>query len=366
MYIYEQNKWPNFTWNSDKLLEPLSIVRCAQGKLLGKLEIIGFENLDNAIFETLTLDIIKSSEIEGEILSREQVRSSLARKLGIDLPNQISSSRDVDGIVELTLEAVQNFNEQLTEERLFSWHSALFPSGRSGLYKIATGKWRDGLNGPMQVVFGIAGREKVHFEAPDAQIIPEMMSRFVNWFNSEKELDEILIAGITHLYFVTIHPFEDGNGRIARALSDMLLARADGIPQRFYSMSAQIMNERKEYYIQLERAQRGNMDITSWLVWFLNCLYRSILNSDVILEKTVKKYKYWQHAKEFTLNERQQKMLNLLLDDFKGKLTSSKWAKITKCSTDTALRDIQNLINNGLLKKNDAGGRSSSYSLLHI
>lgn len=363
MYIYERENWPQFYWNSEKLLDNLSRVRKAQGRLLGKLDILGFENLSDAQLESLTLTVLKSTEIEGEVLSREQVRSSLARRLGIDLPNETRSSRDVDGMVELTLEAVQNYKDPLSKERLFAWHGALFPTGRSGLYEITVGNWRDGSNGPMQVVSGSMGREKVHFKAPDAAKLPVLMNEFIHWFNAENNIDTILFAGIAHLYFVTLHPFEDGNGRITRALSDMLLARADGIPQRFYSMSAQIMTERKEYYNQLERAQKGDLDITKWLHWFLNCLLNAITNADTMLDTVVQKYRFWQKAKGFALNNRQQKMINLLLDNFKGKLNTSKWAKITKCSTDTALRDIQDLLKKELLKKEPGGGRSTSYKL---
>ncbi len=371
MYIHKRNEWPNFLWDSDKLIKALADVRNVQGRLIGKLEALGFNNLSDAVLETLTLDVIKSTEIEGEVLSREQVRSSLARRLGIDLPDDVHSSRNVDGvvdgivdgIVELTLDATQNFNSELTEDRLFGWHCALFPTGRSGLYKIVAGNWRDGSSGPMQVVSGSAGREKVHFEAPDANEIPQMMHEFISWYNNINDIDDILKAGIAHLYFVTLHPFEDGNGRITRALTDMLLARSDGIPQRFYSMSAQIMNQRKEYYDMLEKTQKGTLEITSWLIWFLDCLLGAIKNADVLLEKVVNKYRFWQKAKEQNLNERQQKIVNMLLDDFKGKLNTSKWAKITKCSTDTALRDIQDLVKKGLLIKGPEGGRSTSYLL---
>ncbi len=362
MYIHQRKDWPELNWDSKKLLELLASVRNAQGRLLGRLEALGFENISNAVLETLTLDIIKSTEIEGEVLSREQVRSSLARRLGIHLSDEIQSSRDVEGIVELTLDATQNFRAELTEDRLLGWHCALFPTGRSGLYKIKVGSWRDGSHGPMQVVSGSAGREKVHFEAPDASLLPQMMNAFLNWYN-KTETDDILKAGIAHLYFVTLHPFEDGNGRIARALTDMLLARSDGIPQRFYSMSAQIMNQRKEYYEILEQTQKGTLDITSWLLWFLNCLLGAIKNADTLLEKVVDKYRFWQKAKQQNLNERQQKIINMLLDNFKGSLNTSKWAKITKCSTDTALRDIQDLVKKGILIKGPEGGRSTSYVL---
>jgi len=341
VYIHQRKEWPEFHWESDKLLGLLASVRNAQGRLLGRLEALGFENISDAVLETLTLDVMKSTEIEGEVLSREQVRSSLARRLGIELPNEIQSSRDVEGIVELTLDAAQNFR---------------------ALYKISVGNWRDGSHGPMQVVSGSAGREKVHFEAPDASILPQMMNEFLIWYNTA-DMDDILKAGIAHLYFVTLHPFEDGNGRITRALTDMILARSDGIPQRFYSMSAQIMNQRKEYYEILENTQKGSLDITLWLQWFLHCLHGAIKNAEILFEKVVYKYRFWHKAKECNLNERQQKMINLLLNDFKGSLNTSKWAKIAKCSADTALRDIQDLIKKGILTKGSEGGRSTNYVL---
>ena len=364
MYIYQHKEWPRFTWKSDELLSTLATVRNNQGRLLGKLETLGFDNLDSALLETLTLDIVKSTEIEGEVLSREQVRSSLAHRLGISIEDDTPTSRDIDGIVELTLDATQNYQQELTVERLFGWHGALFPTGRSGLYKIKVGHWRDGANGPMQVVSGGYGREKIHFEAPDAKLLARLMDDFIAWFNSDKSIDPILVAGVAHLYFVTLHPFEDGNGRLTRALTDMLLARADGIPQRFYSMSAQIMKQRKEYYLQLEKAQKGTLDITSWLMWFLDCLNSAIISADGVIDNVLAKYRFWQRAKEYSLNSRQQKMLNLLLDNFKGKLSTSKWAKITKCSTDSALRDITTLIQFGLLEKEDGGGRSTSYRVV--
>lgn len=366
MYIYEHENWPNFEWNSDILLPLLGRVRNAQGLLIGKLEALGFENLNDALLETLTLDVLKTTEIEGEILSKEQVRSSLARHLGISIPNEVQATRDVDGIVELTLDATQNYNKPLDQDRIFGWHCGLFPTGRSGLYKIVVGNWRDGANGPMQVVSGSAGNEKIHFEAPCAKNIPSMMNDFINWFNEKKDFDPIIFAAIAHLYFITLHPLEDGNGRIARAITDMLLARADGMSQRFYSMSAQIMNQRKEYYDILEKTQKDNLDITEWLVWFFNCLMNSISYAETVLEKVLQKYRFWQKQKSATLNDRQKKMLNLLLEDFKGKLNTSKWAKITKCSSDTALRDIQDLLDKGILKKEAEGGRSTNYTLVKL
>ena len=364
MYIYEHNGWPRFTWDSEKIIDSLALVRNAQGRLIGKLEALGFENLSDANLETLTLDVMKSTEIEGEILSREQVRSSLARRLGIEISDEVSSSRDIEGIAELTLDATRNFLSELTKDRLFGWHSALFPAGRSGLYKIVVGTWRDGSQGPMQVVSGGAGRERVHFEAPSVTLIPREMQEFITWYNSTDSGDSILKAAVAHLWFVTLHPFEDGNGRIARALTDMLLARSDGIPQRFYSMSAQIMNQRKGYYQILEQTQIGSLDITPWLAWFLSCLHDAIKNADILLDKVVKKYRFWQKAKEKNLNMRQQKMVNLLLDDFKGVLNVSKWAKIMQTSTDTALRDIVDLVEKGILVKGEEGGRATHYSLI--
>lgn len=366
MFIYQQEKWPDFIWD-DKLLSPLiSKVRHLQGKVLGKMESLGFELRNAAVLETLTQDVIKSTEIEGISLNQDQVRSSIARRLGMDISGLVSSDRNVDGVVEMMLDATQNFNKPLTTERLFGWHTALFPAGKSGSYNIITGFWRNDSTGPMQVVSGAIGHEKVHYQAPSASILDREMQLFFNWFNNEKELDPIIKAGLAHLRFVTIHPFEDGNGRIARAITDMLLARSDGIPQRFYSMSAQIRIERKGYYDILEKTQKGSLDVTVWLEWFLNCLNDSLISSEQILAQILYKHRFMNKHATQVLNERQALMLNKLLDGFFGNLTSTKWAVIAKCSQDTALRDIQDLINKKILQKNSEGGRSTNYKLVEI
>ena len=324
---------------------------------------LGFELRNEANLEILTQEIIKSTEIEGEILDREQVRSSIARRLGLDISGSVYSEHHVDGIVDLMIDATKNFEKDLNKERLFSWHSALFPSGQSGMYKIIAGQWRDDSTGPMQVVSGALGKEKVHFQAPPATLIENEMRLFVDWFNLEQNTDLVLKAAIAHLWFVTIHPFEDGNGRISRALSDMLLARSDEQSYRFYSMSAQIRKERNSYYDILEKTQKGSLDITMWLEWFLNCLLHAIENSEKILEKIIKKHYFWVKHSRVSLNDRQRKILNMLLDDFHGVLNTTKWAKIGKCSQDSALRDIQYLIEKEILIKSEQGGRSTNYIL---
>lgn len=366
MYIYQKKNWPKFNWDNEILLATLGEVRNLQGKLIGSMEFLGFDLKSEATLETLTLDIIKSTEIEGEILNPEQVRSSLATRLGIEIVGLVPSDRNVDGIVDLMLDATQKYDQQLSTERLFNWHASLFPTGRSGMYKIVTGKYRDDSTGPMQVVSGAMGKEKVHFQAPNSNDVEDEMDHFIKWFNQENKLDPVIKAGIAHLWFITIHPFEDGNGRIARALTDLLLTRADGVSQRFYSMSAQIRLERKKYYEILEHSQKGTLDITNWLEWFLNCLMNALKASDVILSKVLYKHKFWNKYAAITLNNRQILLLNKLLDGFKGKLTSSKWAKIAKCSTDSALRDIQDLITKQILIKETGGGRSTSYNLNEI
>lgn len=366
VYIYQQNDWPQFTWDNEVLLVLLGKVRNMQGKLIGKMESLGFELRSDAVLETLTLDVLKSTEIEGEILNPEQVRSSIARCLGMDIYGLVSSDRNVDGVVEMMLDATQHFEKSLTTERLFDWHSALFPTGRSGMYKIIVGNWRNDSTGPMQVVSGAMGKEKVHYQAPDATKLENEMNAFIEWFNSEDKLDPVIKAGLAHLWFVTIHPFEDGNGRIARAITDMLLARADGSSQRFYSMSAQIRSERKEYYSILEKSQKGTLDVTAWLQWFLNCLMNALNATDQTLAKVLYKHQFWNKHAVIILNDRQKLLLNKLLSGLDGKLTSSKWAKIAKCSADTALRDIQDLINKQILRKKPAGGRSTNYELNDI
>ncbi len=341
----------------------LSEARNLQGRLIGKMESLGFALRNEALLDTLTLDVVKSSEIEGEILNSHEVRSSVARKLGMEIAGSVDSDRNVDGVVEMMVDATQNCFQPLTAERLFDWHAALFPTGRSGMYKITVADWRKDTTGPMQVVSGALGKEKVHFQAPDSDLVESEMQRFLSWYNSADNTDLVLKAAIAHLWFVTIHPFEDGNGRIARALTDMLLARADKSNQRFYSMSAQIRQERKGYYEILEKTQKGSLDVTAWINWFLQCLVNALQSTDSTLTRVLFKADFWNKHSNTAINERQRKLLNKLLDGFDGKLTSSKWAKIAKCSKDTAIRDINDLIDKDILQKETAGGRSTNYEL---
>ena len=363
-YIYEYDEWPYFTWDSNKLLNLVSEVRNLQGQLTGKMDALGFNLQNEAFLETLSQDVIKSSEIEGEILDNDQVRSSIARRLGMDISGLVESDRNVDGVVEMMLDATQKFNKELTEDRLFGWHSSLFPSGRSGMYKIIVGNWRDDSTGPMQVISGPMGREEVHFQPPNATKIQKEMDQFLNWFNKEKSDDPVLKAAIAHLWFITIHPFEDGNGRMARAITDLTLSRSEKRPERFYSMSTQIRNEKKQYYGILETTQKNTPDITDWLEWFLLCLKNAIIASDEIVQKVMIKHKFWNENKSVPFNERQIKIINMLFNTFFGNLTTTKWAKINKCSPDTALRDIHDLINKKILKKQEGGGRSTSYEII--
>lgn len=344
----------------------LASVRHKQGKLVGRMENLGFSLQEEAVLQTLTLDAVKSNEIEGEILNADLVRSSIARRLGMDIGMLTPADRHVEGVVEMLLDATQNYQEALSEERLFGWHAALFPTGRSGMFKITVGNWRDNAGGPMQVVSGPMGREKVHFEAPASERLPEEMTQFINWFNADNDQDSVIKAAIAHLWFVTIHPFDDGNGRIARSIADMQLARSDESTQRFYSMSAQIQQKRKHYYDILEKTQKGDLDITEWLEWFLNCLDGALEATETTLNSVLNKAKYWKLFAEKNINDRQKLMLNKLLDGFEGKLNTSKWAKIAKTSLDSALRDIQNLIDQGILEKEDSGGRSTSYRLADL
>ena len=365
VFIYQLPGWPSFKWNTEKIGMLLTEVRHQQGKLLGRMERLGFALQSEATLQTLTLDVLKSSEIEGELLDADQVRSSIARRLGIDIAGMVTTDRHVEGVVEMMLDATQHFEKLLTEERLFGWHAALFPTGRSGIHKIVVGAWRDNLpHDPMQVVSGPMGKETIHYEAPAAELLPDEMNRFLQWFNETINMDPVLKAAIAHLWLVTIHPFDDGNGRIARAVADMQLARADGTSQRFYSMSAQIRKERNSYYTILEKTQRGNLDITEWLVWFLECLNRALNAPEEILSLIFKKASFWKAHEKTIFNPRQVLLLNKLLDKFEGKLTTSKWAKIAKCSHDTALRDINDLIEKKVLAKEESGGRSSSYVLV--
>jgi Fic family protein len=365
-YIHQLPTWPRFSWSQETLASSLASIRHKQGRLIGHLQALGFSIRAEAVLETLTLDVLKSSEIEGEILNPEQVRSSLARKLGIEIAGAPPTDRHVEGIVTMMLDATQHFDKPLTAQRLFKWRAALFPTGRSGMYDIVAGAWRNDARGPMQVVSGPPGRERVHYEAPAAERLDSEMTSFIDWTNRSEATDPVLRSAIAHLWFVTIHPFDDGNGRIARAIADWLLAQSENSPQRFYSMSAQIRLERNTYYDVLERTQVGTLDVTLWLEWFLQCLSRAIDATETTLASVLRKARFWDKRRTAQLNDRQRLMLNMLLDGFKGKLTSSKWAKLTKCSQDTAHRDIQDLIEQGVLAKDPAGGRSTSYSLLEL
>lgn len=362
IYLWQQKDWPHFMWDDTKLSFKLGRVRSLQGKLVGRMSALGFELKNNAMLDALTADITKSSEIEGEWLDAEQVRSSVARHLGIETEGLPEADRYVDGVVQVMIDATQSYMQPLTAERLFNWHAALFPTGRSGIYKITVADWRQGSE-PMQVVSGAMGKEKIHYQAPDSEEVPHQMELFLEWANDNRRIDPVLKAAIAHLWFITIHPFDDGNGRISRTITDLFLARADEMPHRFYSMSAEIRRQRKSYYEILEKTQKGSVDITGWLEWFLDCLEAALLETEKSITIVLQKATFWDKFRLVSMNERQIKMVNLLWDGFDGKLTSSKWAKITKCSPDTALRDIQDLINKGALRKTDEGGRSTGYEL---
>jgi Fic family protein len=349
-------------WDDAALAAPLADTRHRQGLLLGRMAALGFPFQEEALVQTLTLDILKSSEIESILHSPEQVRSSVARHLGLDWAETAPVSRDVEGVVALMLDATQHHAAPLTPERLFGWHAALFPTGRSGLLPITTGAWRTDAKGPMQVVSGPVGREKVHFEAPPAHTLPAQTAAFLEWFNAGPVGDSLVHAGLAHLWLVTLHPFDDGNGRISRAVGDMALARAEGSAQRFYSLSAQIQRERKQYYEQLETTQRGTMDVTPWLDWFLACLLRAVQGADGLLAGVLDKAQFWQRWAGTPLNARQILVLNRLLDGMDGKLTNAKWATIGQCSADTALRDINDLLARGVLRQLEGGGRNTAYA----
>ena len=362
-YIHRLPTWPQFKWDAGALAALLAMVRHRQGHLLGEMKGIGFRLREEAVLRTLTQDVVKSSEIEGEILDEAQVRSSIGRRLGMDIGAALSVDRNVEGVVEMMLDATQRCEEPLTAERLFGWHASLFPTGHGEVLRITVGGWRTDEKGSMQVVSNPYGRARVHYEAPAAPLLEREVRAFLDWFNGPIVFDPVVKAAIAHLWFVTIHPFDDGNGRIARAIADMALARADQTSQRFYSMSAQIQLERKQYYDILEQTQKGDLDITGWLQWFLECLDRALSGAEGILGTVLKKAEFWKRYGTSSMNDRQRDMVNRLLDGFTGKLTSSKWAKIEKCSPDTALRDITDLVNRGVLKRDAAGGRSTSYSL---
>lgn len=365
-YIYQLTDWPKFRWQDANLAGDLAEVRHRQGRLVGRMESLGFRLREESVLGTLTEEVVKSSDIEGERLDRDQVRSSVARRLGMEVAGMVPADRNVEGVVEMMLDATQNYAEPLTAERLLGWHAALFPTGRSGKRKIIVGAWRDDSSGPMQVVSGPVGREQVHYQAPEAKRLAREMRAFLKWFESIKAVDPVLVAGIAHLWFVTVHPFDDGNGRIARAIADLALARSENSPQRFYSMSSRISADRNRYYDVLERTQKGDMDITRWLQWFLARLDESIDQAEQTLSSVLNKARFWDALENIALNERQRLVLNRLLDGFVGKLTSSKWAKIAKCSQDTATRDIDDLIQKNILTRGVGGGRSTSYELVSI
>jgi len=363
MYIHELADWPRFHWQAEKLAQPLASVRHRQGRLIGHMEALGFSLQQEAVLQTLTADVLKTSEIEGEKLDVEQVRSSIARRLGMDICALKPADRHVEGVVEMMVDATSNYDQPLTAERLFAWHASLFPTGRSAMTSIRTGAWRDDRTGPMQVISGPVGKEHVHFEAPKADQVDTGMHAFLAWFETPSDMDLVLKAGLAHFWLVTIHPFEDGNGRIARAVADMALSRSENSPQRFYSMSAQIRQERNAYYDILEQTQKGTMDITHWMDWFLGCLGRAIDGAQTALSAVLAKARFWDRIKNVQLNDRQRLVINRFMDGFEGKLTTSKYAALTKSSQDTAHRDILDLIEHGVLIRNPEGGRSTSYSL---
>jgi Fic family protein len=360
-FIYEYNNWTDFSWQDKAINVVFGEVRLMQGKIIGQMNALGFSAKEEATLTALTLDVVKSSEIEGELLNYDQVRSSIARRLGINTAGLVSSSRHIEGVVEMMLDATQRYTLPLTEERLFGWHAALFPTGYSGPYLLEVGKYR---TGEMQVVSGAMGKEKVHYQAVKPELVKTEMDKFLDWYNNENRLDPVLKAAIAHFWFIIIHPFDDGNGRIGRAITDMLLARAESSGERFYSMSSQILAERKIYYEVLQKVQHSSGDITEWLDWFLHCLKKAMLSTESTTQKILRKAEFWKLHEHTPINERQRLILNILFDSFEGKLQTSKWAKIAKTSTDTALRDIKDLIEKGILKQTDAGGRNANYELV--
>lgn len=363
LYIHDYDNWWQFRYDTNQIINKLGLVRAKQGAILGRMFSLGFHSQDEALLSCMSIELVRSSEIEGESLNLEEVRSSIARRLGIHTSKLVPVSRYVDGVVEMQLDAVQNYDKPLSHERLYGWHNVLFPTGMSGLYRIEVGKYR---SGEMQVVSGAMGHEKVHYQAPSPTRVTEEMERFISWVNSDEETDAVLKAAIAHLWFVSIHPFDDGNGRIARALTDMLLARSEQCTKRFYSISSEIKLLQKEYYDVLERTQHGDGEITEWLLWFLNCFEQALDATDDILSSVMRKARFWERHQSVSFNERQRKLLNMQFDGFFGKLTTSKWAKIAKCSSDTALNDINDLIAKGILKKTDERGRSTNYIMAEI
>lgn len=362
-YIYELEGWTHFTWDDEVINSVFGEVRNLQGKIIGRMSMLGFSTREEANLSTLTMDVIKSSEIEGERLDYDQVRSSIARKLGINVGGMVADNRNVEGIVEMMLDATRLYHQPLTKDRIFGWHGSLFPTGYSGMHKIDVGRYR---TGEMQIVSGAMGKEKVHYEAISASRLKKEMNQFLQWFNQETKLDPVLKAAIAHLWFIIIHPFDDGNGRIARAITDMMLARVDKSVERYYSMSSQIMLERKQYYAVLQKVQHSSGDITAWMYWFLSCMKNALLSTEGTIQKALRKNEFWKKHEATNINQRQRLMLNKLLDGFEGKLQSSKWSKIAKCSADTALRDIKDLIEKEILRQEPGGGRNTNYELADI
>ena len=364
MYIWEQPEWPNLTWDDGRLLEPLAAARLKQGRLLGSMARLGFDLKLEAQLEALTEDVIKSSEIEGEVLDRDSVRSSIARRLGVPAAAVVPADRRTEGVVEMMLDATENYEALLTPERLFGWQASLFPTGYSGMHKVKTGAWRDDAAGPMQVVSGPIGRQQVHYQAPPAPQLDGEMQAFLDWFNRRGEPEGLLRAGLAHLSFVTIHPFEDGNGRVARAIADQALAQSEDSGQRFYSVSSQIRKERSDYYDMLERSQKGALDVTDWLAWFLDCFSRALDGAEAACANVLRKADFWQRYSREAFDKRQKTVLNRFLDGFEGKLTAKKWAAIGKCSIPTAQRDINELVERGILRRNPGGSKNTSYDLV--
>lgn len=362
-YIHDYENWWQFRYDSSLIMNKLGRLRAKQGEMLGRMLSLGFDSQEEATLSNMSLELVRSSEIEGEKMNMEEVRSSIARRLGIETAGLVSVSRYVDGVVEMQLDATQNYDKPLTHDRLFGWHNVLFPTGMSGLYRIDVGKYR---SGDMQVVSGAMGKERVHYQAPSAERVPVEMNRLIEWVNSDEGIDAVLKAAIVHLWFVSIHPFDDGNGRITRALTEMLLARSEKCRKRFYSISAAIKDSQKEYYDVLEHTQHGDGEITEWLLWFLDCFGQALNSAEDTVSSVLRKAEFWEHHREVSVNERQRKLLNMQFDGFFGKLTSSKWAKIAKCSSDTALNDINDLITKGILRKTDEGGRSTNYVVVDV
>ncbi|MBK7108425.1 MAG: Fic family protein [Bacteroidetes bacterium] len=362
-YIYDYKNWTDFSWQDKAINAIFGEVRHMQGKIIGQMHSLGFSVKEEATLTTLSLDVVKSSEIEGELLNYDQVRSSIARRLGINTAGLVPSSRHIEGVVEMMLDATQRHSLPLTENRLFGWHAALFPTGYSGTNKIEVGQYR---TGNMQVISGAMGKEKIHYEAVKPELVKPEMDKFLDWCHDENRLDPVLKAAIAHFWFIIIHPFDDGNGRIGRAITDMFLARAEGSGERFYSMSSQILTECKRYYEVLQKVQHSSGDITDWLEWFLHCLKNAMLTTEITTEKILRKAEFWKRHEHTRINQRQRLMLNKLFDGFEGKLQTSKWAKISKTSNDTALRDIKDLIEKGVLQQTNEGGRNANYELVDI